>query len=396
MQPKALYFPYMRFRNDAWVKAAALYWPSIARIVPRGVTIDVPDSVTVYKLRDELNFVIDVDPGPASAVASAVFAAFLERYGEEVRTVFSERIRDKSFLGAICAQSELAITHGSSVGKSRIREQLMDTHRGDVVGDVLSDLAHIRGDWIYMIDDRLTTVYLAVLTSYVAKANRLIPTTDDPAAQLATGASTVEHIAEFLLNVRLSAANESRSKGPHAAERIAILAISTAVPKDLSSVPVEKIIKARKRYASEFDAFQAEVHAAARELKHLGSDANPTVLDAYLRDQVEARFARTKQELDRALRGLKIETAEAIISARLELPAVLATAGVTLDQPVVTAVGGAVAVFTVGVAARRRRAKKLTPSPASYLLHVAKDVRPSSTISQAAAAIRRVGFGADG
>ena len=29
----ALYYPYIHFRNWAWIKVAALYWPRVARIV---------------------------------------------------------------------------------------------------------------------------------------------------------------------------------------------------------------------------------------------------------------------------------------------------------------------------------------------------------------------------
>jgi hypothetical protein len=29
-----LYYPYINFRSDSWLKVAALYWPKMARIVP--------------------------------------------------------------------------------------------------------------------------------------------------------------------------------------------------------------------------------------------------------------------------------------------------------------------------------------------------------------------------
>jgi hypothetical protein len=56
----ALYFPYVNLPEDAWVKAAALIWPQMGRIRPRGY-YDLRDSETVKKLRDELGFIIDVN-----------------------------------------------------------------------------------------------------------------------------------------------------------------------------------------------------------------------------------------------------------------------------------------------------------------------------------------------
>ncbi|MFF4398613.1 hypothetical protein [Streptomyces sp. NPDC001480] len=34
-----LYYPYIHFRGEQWLKLAALYWPRIARVVPDGYTV---------------------------------------------------------------------------------------------------------------------------------------------------------------------------------------------------------------------------------------------------------------------------------------------------------------------------------------------------------------------
>jgi hypothetical protein len=33
----ALYYPYIHIRDDNWLKAAALYWPRIARLAPPAI-----------------------------------------------------------------------------------------------------------------------------------------------------------------------------------------------------------------------------------------------------------------------------------------------------------------------------------------------------------------------
>ena len=35
MRRPGLYFPFIHVRDDDWLKTAALYWPSIRRLVPR-------------------------------------------------------------------------------------------------------------------------------------------------------------------------------------------------------------------------------------------------------------------------------------------------------------------------------------------------------------------------
>ena len=76
MQRIGLYYPYVHFRDDAWLKAAALYWPRMARVVPPGYPVD--DPLLVRTLRDELDFVVDVDPQDAAAAVAAVFLRILD------------------------------------------------------------------------------------------------------------------------------------------------------------------------------------------------------------------------------------------------------------------------------------------------------------------------------
>lgn len=56
-----LYYPFMEFSDDAWVKLAALYWEKLGRIVPKGYTPRY-DSTTVKQLTDELDFVKNFYP----------------------------------------------------------------------------------------------------------------------------------------------------------------------------------------------------------------------------------------------------------------------------------------------------------------------------------------------
>jgi hypothetical protein len=76
MQRIGLYYPYVHFRDDAWLKAAALYWPRMARVVPPGYPVNDPRLVTI--LRDELDFVVDVDPRDAARAVASVFLRTLE------------------------------------------------------------------------------------------------------------------------------------------------------------------------------------------------------------------------------------------------------------------------------------------------------------------------------
>jgi hypothetical protein len=57
----ALYYPWMHFQDDQWVKLALLTWYNVARIRPPGVSNR--DSELVRQITAETDFVIDKSPG---------------------------------------------------------------------------------------------------------------------------------------------------------------------------------------------------------------------------------------------------------------------------------------------------------------------------------------------
>src|SRR4051812_29243664 len=73
-----LYYPYIHFKDDAWVKLSALYWEHMARIVPEGYAVH--DSDTVKRLSGELNFVHDLKPGPEKETVGKEFNDFIRKY----------------------------------------------------------------------------------------------------------------------------------------------------------------------------------------------------------------------------------------------------------------------------------------------------------------------------
>lgn len=71
-----LYYPFINFRDDQWLKIAALYWPKMARIVPAGYP--TRDSETTRELSGELGFVINLEPEIARADAAKSFSSLLD------------------------------------------------------------------------------------------------------------------------------------------------------------------------------------------------------------------------------------------------------------------------------------------------------------------------------
>lgn len=89
MQQFGIYYPYVHFVNESWVKTAALYWPRMARMIPPNFVS--ADSSTVRQLIDDLGFVVDVDPSPCASKVSAAMEAIVRSHSAELRRQFSVR-----------------------------------------------------------------------------------------------------------------------------------------------------------------------------------------------------------------------------------------------------------------------------------------------------------------
>ncbi|MFD4552471.1 hypothetical protein ACFVXW_41800 [Streptomyces sp. NPDC058251] len=92
-----LYFPYVHFRDDAWLKTTALYWPQIARVVSPEYPIH--DNATVQALADSLDFLIPLDPREAAQAISAPFITVIHDHLENLQHNFGvtpEEIDDEA------------------------------------------------------------------------------------------------------------------------------------------------------------------------------------------------------------------------------------------------------------------------------------------------------------
>ena len=87
-----LYYPFMEFNDDNWVKLAALYWEKLGRIVPKGYRPS-HDSDTVKLLTDELGFVVNVSPTSRDEVlVSRMFIEVLTRHEQKLVEMYGIKL----------------------------------------------------------------------------------------------------------------------------------------------------------------------------------------------------------------------------------------------------------------------------------------------------------------
>jgi hypothetical protein len=233
-------------------------------------------------------------------------------------------------------------------------------------------LTGVRDDfrWVGM-HPRLVAVYSCALAHRIARANTLTPVTDDPDLFELSGDWTVDDLGSALL-----ADTKPPRRSGDVAALYAHVALHAVVPAGLEHVPVEKIIRARRKLADEFHAFRTHVDALGAELAQLDRVEDPGILRSRLDSMVDRDLAKPVRELQHGLKALGLEPMRAVFGLKsLELPAVAALAANAMG---VSVLAGASAMITVQLLASartvRRNAREQRRSAAGYLLGLRREL----------------------
>jgi hypothetical protein len=330
-----LYYPYIHIRNDTWLKAAALYWKRVDRIVPG----DYPtqDSRTVKLLQDHLDFIHGHRPGRAARQASELFIRFLRDTGPQVVRELQVQPARLDLRRQHEQPRDGGLSQKGTIGyifAEKLTPQLIGAlDRAGLAFGASADARHRRkslnigsANWIGM-DSRLAAVYMTVLTRITADFFDLNPVTDIPRAHAAIEEPDVAAIAETLIN-------ESPLRNPGRASelkgRVATLAIESTLPRSLALVDTERIVAFRQRHEDELGAFQAAVSAAAEELASLPQDVDALVLKDRLAEVTHNHLLRPRDELEGSMKLFGFETVKSALTLQLPLSA---SAGAMLGAP---------------------------------------------------------------
>ncbi|AVT30131.1 hypothetical protein C6361_12200 [Plantactinospora sp. BC1] len=423
MSDVALYFPYVNLPGDAWVKAAALHWPQLGRIRPDDYQA-LHDSDTVKRLRDELNFVIDVPPGwrDRSWVDSDLLRR-VDRFYDEARDrpVDTANQVDALFFDFLDRyRDELTPRYGAeALGVESLRTwhvydeplpldpRLQEIHPGKMsyaLTQRLADdglLVSRSYQWrrasdgrVLSLDDlamhhRLAGVYLAILADVIARENGMTPITDQPLATAATSGWTIEAMARILLDEEIGVVSEDPTDYSHA---FAVLALETVLPRDLAEIPVERIIEARRRLLPQLLQYREFLDSLSPDFVAISAVRDPEVRAAKLRNHVQSRIAHPLAEMERTLGRLGLAPVRAVLSLQtLAPPAALGVLANAVHLPPVVTSAGVVAGCLVGAvgSAFDQRRQVLAGHPAGYLLELRHEFGPSDTVAQIRSAIRR-------
>jgi hypothetical protein len=441
MREFGLYYPYVHFRNDDWLKVAALYWPSMARLAAKG--LPKRDTDVARELAETLDFVVDVDPAPAAAAVGVTFVNLAREHGAQLRTVFevsdadlvvSEREKERqerqhdrfwdppevstpmrdppevstpmrapgSFSGAPLGQRG----HGGGRVGDHPPRPLTGLHREHLAAELAEALLEEglavtprgHGEWLGVAPE-LAWIYMCALTEEAAQQNKLAPTTDQIGAHTASDLWHPDRLTAALFREPDPSA---AVPGTVDAQMVALTAVNLVVPANIRSVPVRDIVKLRNRYRDDFNAFLDQAATVADDLSSELAESevrDPNVLQRHLNDEVKDKFDVPLSNLKKALRDARIDSALSTVNMKVELPGLLASGaggelfGSLVAQGPVAAASGALAFWVVS---RWRTAHsnqaKIRTGPAAYLLRLEKDLDPRSMVGHVGDSLHKLSW----
>jgi hypothetical protein len=382
-----LYYPHVRFRDERWLKATALYWERMYRLFPEDEGYQtLPTVSTVEQEFADAGFVNEVHPGDSTLRNAAEhFAAVLgsldlSQYRLDDRELTEFRDEFPGF--------------AAPVGWENLLDYVADWKlEPDYFIELTKQRLAVRNGPRLWMHPALAHAYLLVLGMELADDYGANPVSDEEVHHSAGGQDVRALVATCLAD---GTAAPSTEPGQYDAILIN-LAVATVLPRNLDAVQPEQIIRFRQKYAGERMRFRQKVEELLREAGELDRIRDQNVLVDHLQVCYDVELKPALVDLQKALRGGGVETMLSAMDVQVAVPAAAATGlaafAVHPAAPVAAAFGGAgfaLGLWKTAIRQRRERTTTLAQSPVAYLHHLQTDLAPAPLVERVRSAVARI------
>jgi|YelNatPaOPRAMG01_1025707.scaffolds.fasta_scaffold21344_2 hypothetical protein len=384
----ALYYPFINLTNKNWLKHAFIFWDKISRIVPSSVTPS--DSEEIIKIKYETGFIENYSPD-RGAISNTLrtFSEYLERilnsedfykyYWRKSRNYFDDweyehwrRFREDFGLRRDILES-IAKSSGTYLHVQKIDRNLKE--KLFTLGLAIPGENEYE-DWI-KIDNEIGFIYMSFLAKSISK-EKTIPIVTD--------------IEQFYSATILFEPKLFRDYQSEFEYKLGNLIIGSCVPKDINSVPFDKLIEIRKKYNAERMNFFNMISDLCLSLPEID---NETALEDALNHYGELLIKQTK-ELKDIYESFKIETVFKFLN--ISVPSALVSISNIIPITYKPFGIGAGIIFGLvsSAASVKKEKKQLKERPLSYLLNLNSELSGEDIfkkINDTVKGIRKWGIG---
>jgi hypothetical protein len=375
----ALYYPYIHFQDDAWVKEAALYWDRLSRIVPEGYAHKLHDSDVVKALKAEGDVIVDRTPAWETVHAvSEELLAVVNGHGDALKSYLAPQ----PFLDG--DTGSLAYLY-----HSKMDWELVEVLQQSGLGTFRSLDGDMDEEWLG-VHPKIGQAYMTALASSMGRRGALSVVSDNPNFAIAGCGFPVRQL--FVNLIDADDARLASAYGERASSMLGIAAIENVLPANIASIPVEKIIEFRNESIEERARYR---EAVARATGHLTDVSDPEAL----RDHLEISGPRIRaavQSLQGRMDSLLGDTVTGVVGVSKDLPGlagiVVATLGISMTNPFVAGAGIAFNAYRA-VRDKRRENDALLEQPYAYLVSMQEQLGMTGFLGRLRSGGRRLLLG---
>lgn len=377
MSAIGLYYPYIHFQDDLWVKQAALYWDKVARIVPAGYD-GLHDSTLVSRLRDELDLVSNYEPEwPTVRAVSEELIELIQEHEGALRERFDPAVHLES------STDSLAYLYHTKMDHQLVRvlqESGLGTYRR-----VGGEADHA---WLG-VHPRIGQVFMTALASEMARRGALEVVSDNERFAVAGCGFPLKQQFANLVDGDGGAA---LPVGETVEGMLGVAAIECVLPANLEVLTVEEIANFREDTIEERAAYRKAIGSLAVDVEGVSSEAA-------LVDHVQTKGAEigaAVKKLEGKMNGLLGDTVIDAFGVSKDLPDLfkhaLGSIGIGLANPWIAAGGYALALVK-SVREKRGEMQDLKENPYAYLVTAKERLGRESTLARIVGGARRLVLG---
>ena len=391
MQEPGLYFPFVHIRDDDWLKMAALYWPSVRRLVPADYLTHDSDTARTFFDAEVLR---DEDPGQLMPALGWDLAEALRKNADRLMRDFSLERAYADWDGEAQLQSrpngepQLGWIHVTKFPRD-VLWQLTDMGLARVGRPYGPGWESHVGPPFYWIGVHpvLAGAYMTALAGWVSRAAGFEPLTDQDDLRAATASSDVGAALGLLLGqpAERTSGEDTSDVG---VETYVMLALQYARPANLSNISADKVLQCRADLGEELAMFRDYVAAQRAELAELASvPIRRRRLEAFAA-HVEHTVEIPLLKLEKGLLLHRLEPARSLLVAGSFVPPAAVSAVGVMPPAAATAVGALAAVGSAWWQVNRVRESSKAGSPVGYLLDVRDRLTPRTLATRARRILR--------
>lgn len=406
-----LYYPFIHFRNENWLKLAVLYWDKMSRIVPAG--FELHDGEIVNRLKGEIDFIGEVHPAFETFAVAEKFLPLLKQHSGQLRSRYGVGQVDdwpKNPLNRFGSGRTIHVEpmdgRFAYVYHSKMAPELIQAFRETRLAIVPKQQQPYNPGWIGM-HPRLAEIYMAALAAEISDYAFLRPVADSSINHLSVCGCTVERLAQALLDdPKIHFVENEAIRDYEVEEQMANVAIQTIIPAGIDKVPLDRIINFRRQYNEERLVLQAYIHDSLSQMEWLQEVRNPDALKLHLENQYERDLKPKTEKLRNRLASLGINTVLSAMNMRIRLPKAIklpesisgvgkatAVGAALVSSPILAAVG-AVAFSLIPVIKNAQKVARMevNKSPVAYLLFADENLNPETMVEQITRSARKFCF----